>query len=84
MGGDVLGDLVDCNGGVDTIPCQRRDVKDGHLLLEGVAVEMENLGIRARAALGGDPGNIDIDEEDDIGGTDGVIHRKAQTQPCRV
>lgn len=60
------------------------DVEDGHLLFERVDVDMDDFGVGFGLALGGDPGDVTINDEDEVGSLDSWIRAVAETEGGRV
>ena len=62
----VLCKLVESSLRICFIPSHRRNVEDGHLLLEWVDIDVNDLGVSGRFALCGNPGDVAVNYEDDV------------------
>lgn len=65
-GGDVGVELVEGGRSGDFIAGFGGDVEYGHLLLQGVGVEVEYPGAWRGFAQSGDPGDVAVGDDDDI------------------
>src|SRR5271155_1857005 len=69
---------------VSAIPRHCRDVEHRHLLLQWVDINMDDLCVWRWLALRRDPRYIAVDDQDDVGGGDGVVLAEAGTEGGRV
>ena len=65
---------------VRLVPCFRGQIKDGHLPLERIHIQMKDPSRRFRFAQIRDPRHVAIDNQDDIGRRDAIVDSVLQSQ----